>query len=138
MTNPTKTRIIVTVNIQRSTLTRLAIRLHFTTESPGQRTFQQEILAKGITELVPTRTKMSAARFVPKRFVSGYRFRFRAGSSHRQRMHGILEDAPAMLITLELIKARASWSQKHNITRRRRIAGPPNRIFQSLGVIDDS
>jgi len=37
MTRPMKTRRVVTVNIQRSTLTRLAIESYFNTEGAGRR-----------------------------------------------------------------------------------------------------
>src|SRR5271156_7096819 len=98
MTSPTKTRIMDTVNIQRSTLTRLAIENHFTTETRDMQEFQPRILGQRITELVPSRPVLTENREL------GTSSR---GSRHGQRMHNLFEQSTAMLVALELVKTGA-------------------------------
>src|ERR1700686_5317321 len=140
MTSPIKTRIVVTVNIQRSTLTRLAIENPFHHGHTKTRRGFAGDFGQVITELVPT-ILAGGALGVPAR--PPY---CRTGeapvapplhrSRHRQRMHRLLENSPAMFIALELIKAGASRSQKNHVARDGRFTRAPDSIFQSFRMVD--
>src|SRR6202795_4399017 len=97
MTSPTKTRIVVTVNIQRSTLTRFAIDNPFHHgHAKTCRSFDPD-LRREITELVPGRPCRwwSAGRPRPATLVPDGRDARPSiplcGSRHGQRMHRLFE-----------------------------------------------
>src|SRR5260221_9836880 len=141
MTSPIKTRIVVTVNIQRSTLTRLAIEIPFHHgDTKTCRSFAGDF-GQGITELVPSSLCWwSAGRPRPATLLPDGRgarpsITLRR-SRHGQRMHRLFEHSPAMLVALELIKAGASRGQKNHVTRDGSFARAPDGVFQSFRTFD--
>src|SRR5579872_3059404 len=94
MTSPTKTSSIVTVNSQRSTLTRFAMGLHFTTEA-----------ACAIPDLCSQLLMVLVRR-------DGF-----TGSFSGQSEHDFFKHPAAVLVTFELVEAGAGGSKQHDISR---------------------
>src|SRR5258708_28109296 len=142
MTSPIKTRIVVTVNMQRWTLRRLAIEIPFHHgDTKTCRSFAGDF-GQGITELVPSSLCWwwSAGRPRPATLLPHGRgarpsITLRR-SRHGQRMHRLFEHSPAMLVALELIKAGASRGQKNHVTRDGSFARAAEWVFESSRMVD--
>src|SRR5258708_1791010 len=142
MTSPIKTRIVVTVNMQRWTLRRLAIEIPFHHgDTKTCRSFAGDF-GQGITELVPGSLCWwwSAGRPRPATLLPDGRgarpsITLRR-SRHGQRMHRLFEHSPAMLVALKLIKAGARRSKKNNVAHHGRFTRAPHRIFQGFRTFD--
>src|SRR5438045_726867 len=95
ITRPIKTRIAVTVNIQRSTLTRLAMGNSFHHGDTGSRSFSQRIFGARDYSLGSRWLEARNSRL----------------PGDGQRLHEFFERASAMFVILELVETGAGGSE---------------------------